>query len=276
MPVFGKLLGIVLGYLYAGPLGVVFGILVGHAFDKGLGQALFVERAQQGGSLFFKGVSKESQRAYFHAVFTVMGHVAKVDGRITEPEVQMAREIMVRMGLSRDQTLQAMHMFNAGKTKNFILEFELDQLKKKCPHPILWQIFMDIQLQAAYADGALSASERMVLKKIAQHLRLGAAFFEQLDARYHAYQAFHHTQGPQAYTQTMVRDRLVQAYAVLGVEKHTSDQELKKAYRKLMSAHHPDKLAAKGLPPEMLKIATEKTRQIREAYEVICKERGMV
>ena len=50
--------------------------------------------------------------------------------------------------------------------------------------------------------------------------------------------------------------------------------ELKKAYRKLISQHHPDKLVSKGLPEEMMKIATEKTREIKEAYEFIKEHRS--
>ena len=54
-----------------------------------------------------------------------------------------------------------------------------------------------------------------------------------------------------------------------------SDEEVKKAYRKLMSQNHPDKLMAKGLPQDMLKVATEKTQQIQKAYEQIKAARGM-
>ena len=50
---------------------------------------------------------------------------------------------------------------------------------------------------------------------------------------------------------------------------------MKKAYRKLMSQHHPDKLVSRGLPEEMLKLATEKTQEIKAAYEQIKKERNI-
>ena len=67
---------------------------------------------------------------------------------------------------------------------------------------------------------------------------------------------------------------LRQAYAVLGVEETDSDAKIKKAYRRMMNQHHPDKLVAKGLPEEMIKLATEKTQEIKSAYELIKKERG--
>ncbi len=65
-----------------------------------------------------------------------------------------------------------------------------------------------------------------------------------------------------------------EAYDLLGVKASDSDTEIKKAYRRLMSQHHPDKLVSKGLPEEMIKLATEKTQQIKKAYEQIKRERA--
>jgi DnaJ like chaperone protein len=68
---------------------------------------------------------------------------------------------------------------------------------------------------------------------------------------------------------------LSDCYAVLGVTTANSNDEIKRAYRKLMKENHPDKLIAKGLPQEMIKIATEKTQHIQTAYERVRKERGI-
>jgi len=67
---------------------------------------------------------------------------------------------------------------------------------------------------------------------------------------------------------------LEEAYEVLGVSSHASHDEIKKAYRKLMNQHHPDKLAARGLPSSMIKRAQEKTQQILAAYDMIRETRG--
>ena len=50
---------------------------------------------------------------------------------------------------------------------------------------------------------------------------------------------------------------------------------MKKAYRKQMSKHHPDKLTSQGLPPEMLTMAKEKTQEIQQAWELIKQQRGL-
>ena len=65
-----------------------------------------------------------------------------------------------------------------------------------------------------------------------------------------------------------------QAYAVLGVSPHEADADVKRAYRRLMNQHHPDKLVAKGLPEEMMRAATEKTQEIKAAYERVKEARG--
>jgi DnaJ like chaperone protein len=75
-------------------------------------------------------------------------------------------------------------------------------------------------------------------------------------------------------TGVSAKTTLEDAYTILGVDASVSDTELKKTYRRLMSQHHPDKLVSKGLPEEMIKDATEKTQQIRAAYEQVRKSRA--
>jgi DnaJ like chaperone protein len=67
---------------------------------------------------------------------------------------------------------------------------------------------------------------------------------------------------------------LAGAYAVLGVEPKASDEEVKRAYRRLINRHHPDKLASRGLPEEAIKMASQKTQEIIRAYETVTKARG--
>ena len=70
-------------------------------------------------------------------------------------------------------------------------------------------------------------------------------------------------------------DKVAQAYEVLGVASTASDAEVTKAYRRLMNQNHPDKLVARGLPESMMKVAEEKTRQVRAAYELLREARAM-
>jgi DnaJ like chaperone protein len=67
---------------------------------------------------------------------------------------------------------------------------------------------------------------------------------------------------------------LEDACSVLGVKSSDDATTIKRAYRKLMSEHHPDKLVAKGLPPEMMEMAKQKAQEIQAAYDLIRKEKG--
>ena len=101
--------------------------------------------------------------------------------------------------------------------------------------------------------------------RIASGLGLGAVQLEQLLRMAQAQTGFHHQGSATAARGTS----LEQAYKALGVDSSASDKEVKRAYRRRMSEHHPDKLIAKGVPQEMIKLATARTQEIQAAYEVI-------
>ena len=136
------------------------------------------------------------------------------------------------------------------------------------------RMFLEIQLQAALADGKLDASERQILQHIFDLLGFSQQEFEHLLAMVMAARDYA-SGGWERATGSQRVDVLKQAYGVLGVDASASDAEVKKAYRRLMSQHHPDKLVAKGLPEEMMKIATEKAQEIRAAYDQVKQARGM-
>ena len=124
-------------------------------------------------------------------------------------------------------------------------------------------------LQAAFADGILSASEERLLLHICSKLRVSRFDYEHLKIQLLAKIRF---QGRSSYTRnTPQKTSLQDAYGVLGLTPSASKAEVKKAYRRLMSQNHPDKLVAKGLPEEMMRLAKEKTQKISKAYETIQK-----
>jgi DnaJ like chaperone protein len=95
--------------------------------------------------------------------------------------------------------------------------------------------------------------------------------FDAVSARMSAEHSFnqqHFGQGAQTHAQ-----ELEHAYGVLGVSAECDNKTLKKAYRRLMSEHHPDKLVAQGLPDEMMQLAKEKTQEIQAAYDIVKRAR---
>jgi len=257
----GKLFGGTFGFMLGGPLGALIGAAIGHQLD---GRAQDFSDEAQG--VFGR---ERIQMAFFSATFSVMGHLAKADGKVTADEIHLAQQVMLQMQLDARLKKLAQRLFNEGKAASFPLDDVLDQLKRECRHRhTLLRMFLEIQMQAALADGVIHAAERKLLLHVATRIGFSVTEFEQLEAMLNAAGRYGSEAGPAPEVQ------LSDAYDMLNVSADATDAEVKKAYRRLMSQHHPDKLVAKGLPEEMMKLATEKTHQIRQAYELVRKYRG--
>ncbi|MGZ8241682.1 MAG: co-chaperone DjlA [Methylobacter sp.] len=264
----GKLLGGAFGFLFGGPLGAILGASIGHQFDLGM---IGVEIDET----FNPGVQQRVQMAFFTATFSVMGHIAKADGRVSPEEISLANRVMDEMRISGAMRTAAINLFQQGKQAGFRLDDVLAQFGKECQgRTDLIRMFLEIQLQAAYADGALENSEENLLLHICRQLRVSRFDYERLKIQIQAQHRFYGwEQHSRHYQKPRQKTSLQDAYGVLGLTPSASDSEVKKNYRRLMSQNHPDKLIAKGLPEEMMNLAKEKTQKISKAYEAIMKSR---
>ncbi len=264
----GKILGGTFGFMLGGPLGALLGAAFGHQFDQGLG-GLAAE-------IDYGNVQADNERiqsAFFTATFSVMGHLAKADGHITPEEIAMARSVMGQMALTAELQRAAISLFNAGKQPHFDLDAVLEQFRRECHRRrSLLRMFIEIQLHAVYADGQVHSAEQHLLQHICTVLGFSRLEFAALQARVRATREF--AGAHRAQTRATTRDALAEAYGVLGLTAQADDAEIKKAYRRLMNQHHPDKLVSTGLPEEMLRLATQKTQEIKAAYERIRQARG--
>ncbi|MCF8780624.1 co-chaperone DjlA [Vibrio sp. IRLE0018] len=285
MQIFGKILGVFFGFLFGGVFGALFGLFLGHQFDKArrLSQAGFKTAG------FGQGPSQtQRQEEFFKSAFAVMGHVAKAKGQVTKEEIQLASAMMDRMSLHGEQRRAAQEAFRAGKERDFPLEQVLERVKIATSGRFdLLQFFLELQISAAFADGDVHPSERNVLHKIARDLGFSS---EQLERRLQMQEAAfrfqrqggfgghqqqsNHSSSHGDWQQASQTDRLADAYKILGIDANADGKEVKRAYRKLMNEHHPDKLMAKGLPPEMMNVAKEKSQEIQSAYDLIKREKG--
>lgn len=278
---FGKVAGGTLGFLMGGPLGSVAGALLGHGLDTGvLSAGLRFGRV-------LTGDSRHVQSTFFSATYSIMGYVAKSDGRVSEREVAVTEGIIARMGLTPEMREAAIELFNQGKLDSFAPEPVIDELNSVCQqHRALKLMFVEMVLRIAYADGVPGPDEQQLLMRIRRRLGVSQASFvhiERLVGLQQQYARRRSGSDDPRYQQRGERTRtarasqasaLNHAYAVLGISPKASDSDVKHAYRKLLSRHHPDKLAAQQVPDEMMRLATEKTHEIRRAYETVVKARA--
>lgn len=256
---YGKLLGAVFGYLAAGLIGAIVGFIVGHFFDKGLAAARSIGSPEHNAAV---------ERAFFNTVFTVMGHLAKADGRISEEEIDGAEQMMTALGLTPEHRREAIELFKRGAAPDFQLEPQISEFIQQCAtRPELKNLLLEYLLNIALADGVLHDAEREVLERIAGYLGIDARQFAQLLDMLSAQRRFQQRDVESA------PDALAAAYRALGVAPEASDAEVKTAFRRLMSQHHPDKLIAQGVPDDMIKLATAKAQEIQAAYALIERSR---
>lgn len=267
---FGALLGLLSGL---GFWGVLLGFFVGNMVDATL---------RTRNKNFFSD-QKSRQALFFCTTFQVMGHLTKSKGRVTEVDIQLATTLMDRMQLHGEARAAAQAAFREGKQNGFPLRKKLQQLRGICLGRVdLIKMFLEIQFQAAFSDGILHPNERQVLYVISEELGISQRQFHQFLNMMESGSQFGNTQWQQdrTYSSSGRRSKsaetptLSDACRVLGVSPTDNSSTIKRAYRKLMNENHPDKLIAKGLPPEMMEIAKEKTQKIQTAYDFIKREMG--
>lgn len=272
MRIWGKVLGFLFGFMLSKNIfGALLGVWLGHMFDRGRG---FDFDGTTGG----KEDDVARQAAFFYTTFSVMGHVAKAKGQVTNHEIAFASAYMDKLNLTNELRQQAQAAFREGKTTAFPLKERLIKFKRICGNrQDLLLMFLEIQIQVAFSDGDLDIKEREVLHTTAKFLGYSARQLDNLLEMIIASAAFNQQTG-QGYQQfnggnaATKAGQLGNAYKILGVSKDAPKGDIKKAYRKLMSQHHPDKLIAKGLPPAMMEAAKEKTQDIQAAYDLISKQ----
>jgi DnaJ like chaperone protein len=254
-------------------VGAVFGLLLTHSVYGLLIGAIIGQMASTAAGAARGGAATGAvSEVFFRATFMLMGHIAKSDGRVSESEIQAARHVMQELKLGADQVGDAIEFFRRGKSSGFEADRLLFEVREACGarHDLL-RMFVELQMRAAILGNGAVGRAHTILARTAETLGLSGLEFVHMEAVLRAqYQS--RSRSNSTYSRP---SNLQSAYQELEVPSSATDGEVKKAYRRQMSRHHPDKLVANGLPESMAEVAKEKTQRIQEAYESICAARGI-
>ncbi len=254
-----RIFGVLAGFYLFGFLGALLGYFLGSVVD----------RFRAFGSVGMNPFSAPRRQSIFlETVFISMGKLAKVDGHITEHEITHVEQFMLKLGMSSEHRLKAIALFKRGASQKFDLNPKLNEFIAICGYSSsLKQMLLVYLIIMGISDGQLNTAEVNLLRDIGQRLGYGEAAFEQLLDM--VLNQTHFADGQTTMSANAVED----AYKALGVTQDSSDKEIKKAYRKLMSQYHPDKLMGQGVPEEMISVATEQAKEVQIAYDLIKKHR---
>ena len=253
----GKLFGGTFGFMFGGPLGMIAGIAFGHMFDKAGDVG---SQSQYSRSATSYTTLDREQMLFFVGAFSMLARIASADGSVSVNERQKVLEFIrhdLRLGPREEDA--ALKVFDAALTGGGTFDQFAAQFYQNFSHaPNILQLMVDIFYRVAAADGQINRSEEELIRRGARIFRLPDSFVEMLCNRYGGCQ-----------------DASEKAYATLNLSRSATDEEVKRAFRKLSIEFHPDTLAAKGMGEEFLPHATKKFREIQQAYEEIKKERGL-
>jgi len=250
---FAKWLGASLGWSFGGPIGGILGFAVG-SFIDGFSEADikgYQQRIPEGQ----RRTTTTTRSGDFEVSLLILAAiVVKADGNIDRRELDFVRQSFVNMfGASRAN--KAFKLFSGIMKKNDISSRQVCiQIRQHMDHASRLQL-MHFLFGIAKADGLVGELEIESIRKISVYLYISNRDFESIKAMFYS------------------KNDTVSSYKILEITKEASNDEVKKAYRKMVKKHHPDKV--RHLGEEYQKGAEDKFRQIQKAYERIQKERGM-
>lgn len=256
-----KFIGVIAGYYFFGFFGALAGLFIGSMIDR--------TRAYGAGAIN-PMQNALRQTVFIETLFLLMGKLAKADGRVSEDEVAHVELVMQKLGLTAEHRLQAIELFKRGTEPAFDVVATCSRFMSVCGQTRnLTQMLLVYLIIMAAADGRFDSAEKATLGDIVARLGYDSTAFQHLMDM--VLNQSHFSAGQPVNSAVALDD----AYKALGVTAANSDAEIKRAYRKLISQYHPDKLIGQGLPEDMVAMATEQTKVIQLAYDLIKKHRNI-
>lgn len=249
----GTLIGAGAGYLIASIPGAMLGALLGQTLDRRLQLHSWAHlRERLGGRPALRNDE---------LLFVLLGRLAKSGGRVVDKHIEQARQEMRLLDMSGPAQQRAIAAFNRGKSASDSLRGYLRRLSGQ-PHAA--EGVLRACFRMMWADGRVDPKERELILLWGRWLGWSAQQVQALGADY----------GPQKRPPATRGGTYQASLALLGVTANTEPALIKRAYRRLLSRHHPDKVAGSGASAAQVREATETTRELHHAYALIREQRG--
>jgi len=234
MSIWGKFGGAAAGLLVGGPIGALVGAVAGH---------FFIDQADE---------EAEPGVVFTIAVIALSAKMAKADGVVTDDEVNAFQRIF---RVAPEEEGNVRRVFDLARQDTAGFETYAGQIAKVfAGNPAMLEDILDGLFEIAKADNVLHPAELSFLTRVAEIFGFAPNEFRRIRA----------THFPDA----------ADPYVILGVAYEANEDEIKRTYRRLVRENHPDRLIARGVPPEFLRLATDKLAAINTAYTQVLEERG--
>ena len=279
MSCLGAVIGGTIGLILGGPLGAIAGAAFG-GFISGNNRISFGEQQNFQGEDRYSNLygsrmnrTQHNQMTFFVGAFSMLAKIAAVDGGVSEKERHKVEEFMDRdLNLDPATKQSAFRIFDTAVNSNETFYQFANQFYREFRYqPQMLELMLDIMIRVAIEDNGISTEEETLIIDGLHIFRLDDSVYSRLRTKYtgNGYDSSQSRYGASGSYSTTA------AYSVLGCNPSDSNDKIKKAYRKLVSEYHPDKIASKGLPEEFQKVAKQKFIEIQNAWDLIKKERGL-
>lgn len=262
---FDKLLGITLGLYAGGPAGAVVGVALGHAVGMG------VRRMHRRHSRQRLPWPREPAPEWFYATCCyTLSRLVEFDRGDADTRQAYLELVMANLGLQQAQRDKAQQFLATARRPSFPLDAALVEFRRAADGSPIWVAeLLDIVVTAAYVNGLPSQDTRRWVAQLANLMGCPPAELRYLHKREYAKYGRAYKRARKGAEKIPQGGVITEAYAVLGVVQCAADDEVTRAYRRLLSRFHPDKLMAQGASAAAVAAATEETKRIKWAYDTV-------
>ncbi len=246
MSIWGRVIGGAAGFALGGPIGAILGVMAGGAFDR---------KSKSRSSFNFNRIDNDQKQQIFTLSFIILSaKLAKSDGQVTDDEVRAFKD---KFKVPKSEMSKVARIFNEAKKDTYGYKQIANQVGNLFSNnKLLLEELLNNLFYIAASDGNISISEVYLLRSVSKSFKFTEKDFQRI-------------------FQSNLKNSESDPYKVLGVNRSSTDSEIRKKWIKLNKEHHPDNLIAKGLPKEFIKQSNKELAAINIAYDKIKEIRGI-